>query len=166
MALCSLSTGRMNTPIFFASGIMICPAVTSVSLLASAMSFPALIASIVGRIPIIPTTAVTRISVFFIVATSRSPSMPATIFVSVSATLTRNSSAFSSDHTATICGWNFLICSSNILILLPAASPSTSISPFSLTTSRVCVPMEPVEPKIAIFFILTSYNLPARNVAR
>ena len=153
MALCSLSTGRIDTPIFFASGIMICPAVTNVSLLASAISFPALIASIVGRIPIIPTIAVTRISVSFMVATSRSPSMPATICVSVSATFTRNSSAFSSDHTATICGWNSRICSSSILILLPAASPSTSISPFSLTTSSVCVPIEPVEPKIAIFFI-------------
>ena len=37
------------------------PAVTRVSLFASAISFPAFIAAIVGRIPIIPTTAVTTI---------------------------------------------------------------------------------------------------------
>ena len=39
-----------------------CPAVTNVSLFASAISFPASIAAIVGRIPNIPTIAVTRIS--------------------------------------------------------------------------------------------------------
>ena len=37
IALCSLSTGRMDTPILAARGMMICPAVTSVSLLASAI---------------------------------------------------------------------------------------------------------------------------------
>ena len=41
---------------------MIWPAVTSVSLFASAMSLCLLIAAIVGRIPIMPTIAVTRIS--------------------------------------------------------------------------------------------------------
>ena len=40
---------------------MICPAVTKVSLLARAISLPAFIAAIVGRIPNIPTIAVTRI---------------------------------------------------------------------------------------------------------
>ena len=40
-----------------ASGMMICPAVTNVSLLASAIVFPLSIAAMVGRIPIMPTTA-------------------------------------------------------------------------------------------------------------
>ena len=62
MALCSLSTGRMDTPCFFARGMIRCPAVTSVSLLASAMVFPLSMAAMVGRIPIIPTTAVTSTS--------------------------------------------------------------------------------------------------------
>lgn len=57
MALCSLSTGRMDTPYSFASGIMIWPAVTRVSLFASAMVFFALMAAIVGRMPSIPTIA-------------------------------------------------------------------------------------------------------------
>ena len=30
-----------------------------------------------------------------------------------------------------------------------------------LITSRVCVPIEPVAPKIEIFFINTSYNVPS-----
>ena len=41
---------------------MIWPAVTSVSLFANAMFFPASIAAIVGLIPNIPTIAVTKIS--------------------------------------------------------------------------------------------------------
>ena len=38
--------------------------------------------------------------------------------------------------------------------LLPAASATTVRSGLFSTTSRVCVPIEPVEPKIAIFFTL------------
>ena len=156
IALCSLSTGRIDTFFSFASGMMICPAVTRVSLLASAISLPALIASIVGRIPIIPTIAVTSISASSRVDTLRSPSMPDTTCVSVSAIRTLSSRAFSSDHTAASFGANSLICFSRRAILFPAASPQTLISPFSLATSRVWVPIEPVEPKIAIFFIYTS----------
>ena len=153
IALCSLSTGRMDTFFSAASGMIICPAVTSVSLLASAISFPALIASMVGRMPIIPTMAVTSISVSLRIDTSISPSIPDTTFVSVSAMRVRSSMAFSSDHTAASLGWNCLICSSRRVMLLPAASPRTSISPFSLTTSSVWVPMEPVDPNMAILFI-------------
>ena len=75
MALCSLSTGRMDTPYSFASGIMICPAVTRVSLFASAMVFFAFIAAIVGRIPSIPTIAVTTMSHGSMVAHLIKPSM-------------------------------------------------------------------------------------------
>ena len=157
MALCSLSTGRIDTPCSFASGMIICPAVTSVSLLASAICFPAVIAAIVGRIPIIPTIAVTKISTSGSVDTSISPSIPDTIFTSRSLTLSASSFARSSLQTATTFGANSRICASSRSILFPAASPDTSISLFSLTTSNVCVPMEPVEPKIAIFFILFTY---------
>jgi len=76
MALCSLSTGRMDTPYSFASGIMIWPAVTRVSLFASAMVFFALMAAIVGRMPSIPTIAVTTISQGSMVAHLMRPSMP------------------------------------------------------------------------------------------
>ena len=100
IALCSLSTGRIFTPHCRAKGIIRCPAVTSVSLLARAMSFPALMASIVGRIPIIPTIAVTRISDSSIAASSSRPSMPPAILQSVSFTFSRSSFAFSSFPTA------------------------------------------------------------------
>ena len=61
IALCSLSTGRIRTFFSRARGIIRWPAVTSVSLFARAISFPASMAAMVGRIPIIPTMAVTRI---------------------------------------------------------------------------------------------------------
>ena len=100
IAECSESTGRMRTPYCFAALITRPPAHTSVSLFASAMSLPALIPSIVGRIPIIPTTAVTRMSVWGIRASSRSPSIPDTIFTSISARRTARSFAAFSSHTA------------------------------------------------------------------
>ena len=131
-----------------------CPAVTSVSLLASAISLPALIAAIVGLMPIIPTTAVRTISAVLITAVSIRPSIPVTILTSVSLTFIFNSSAFFSLYTHTTCGLNSLICFSNISMLLPAARLTTFKSSFALTISRVCVPIEPVEPRTAIFFIL------------
>ena len=157
IALCSLSTGRIFTPYSSAIGMIRCPAVTRVSLFASAMSLPARIASIVGRIPSIPTIAVTRISVSGIAASSKSPSMPATTFVSVSWIFCARSLAAFSSQTATSFGENSLICSSSFAIFRPALIPRTSISPFARTTSSVCVPIEPVEPNIAIFFIKTEF---------
>ena len=153
IALCSLSTGRIRTCFSFASDIMICPAVTRVSLFASAISFPAFIAAIVGRIPIIPTTAVTTISAPSSVATARSPSMPLSTRISRSRTRSFSSFAFSSFQTAAIFGENSRICFSRRSILLPAARAVTSISLFARTTSNVCVPIDPVDPSIAIFFI-------------
>ena len=157
IALCSLSTGRRRTFFSFTSGMMRCPAVTRVSLFARAMSFPASIAAIVGRMPIMPTTAVTRISYPSMTAISKSPSMPETIFVPVSATRTASSFAFSSSQTPQIFGENSRIWLSSASMFLPAAIPTTSISPFARTTSKVWVPMEPVEPRIAIRFISLSF---------
>ena len=104
MALCSLSTGRICTPYSFARGIIICPAVTSVSLLARAISFPARIASMVGRIPIIPTMAVTRMSASGMAAISKRPSIPETTFTSRSATAVFSFSAAFSSQRAAILG--------------------------------------------------------------
>ena len=47
------------------------------------------------------------------------------------------------------------ICSARSLTFFPALSAITSISLFFLATSSVCVPMEPVEPKTDIFFIIS-----------
>ena len=54
---------RMETPAFLASGMIIWPAVTKVSLLARAIVFLLSMAAIVGLIPIIPTIAVSTTSV-------------------------------------------------------------------------------------------------------
>ncbi len=155
IALCSLSTGKMETLFFFARGMMICPAVTSVSLLASAMVFPASIAAMVGLIPIMPTMAVTKTSISSITAISRRPSIPPRTSVFVSATLRRSSFAASSSKRTASRGENSLICSSIFFTFLPAARAVTCKSLLFLTISSVCVPMEPVEPKIPVFFIFS-----------
>ena len=131
-----------------------CPAQTSVSLLARAMVFPALIAAMVGRMPIIPTIAVTSTSASGRVAASIKPSMPQATFTSVSFILARKSSAASLLHITASFGANSLICFSISSTFLPAASATTDKSALFLTISSVWVPMEPVEPKIAIFFIV------------
>ena len=51
MALCSLSTGRTFTPLRRAAPITASPAMTRISLLATAMSLPASIAASAGREP-------------------------------------------------------------------------------------------------------------------
>ena len=156
IALCSLSTGRIRTFLFWARGMMICPAVTSVSLLAKAMSFPASMAAMVGLIPIMPTIAVTNTWLWGKDAISSSPSMPERIFTSRSATRTRRSSAASWVHMQAARGLNSRICSSIFSALLPAARATTRRSGWLRTISSVWVPMEPVEPNIAIFFISLS----------
>ena len=76
MALCSESTGSILEPYFFAASMTSLPAVTNVSLFAKAISVEFLIASIVGTRPIIPTTAVTSVSIDFEDAILISPSRP------------------------------------------------------------------------------------------
>ena len=62
IAECSESTGRMGTLCSVARAFTSSPATTIVSLLASAISLPAFMASIVGRSPEKPTIAVTTTS--------------------------------------------------------------------------------------------------------
>ena len=142
---------------------MMCPAVTRVSLFARAISFPASMAAIVGLIPIMPTTAVTNTCASGITAISSSPSIPVTTFTGRSATRLRRSAAASSLHIPAINGWNSRICCSICSTLFPAASATTCSSGLFLTTSRVWVPIEPVDPRIAIFFMYfrTSIRVPS-----
>ena len=72
-------------------------------------------------------------------------------------TLARSSRAASSVHITAVAGKNSRICFSIRATLVPAASPFTARSGFSLTISSVWVPMEPVEPRIAMFFIRISF---------
>ena len=160
-ALCSLSTGSMETPHFSARSIIICPAVTNVSLLARAICLPDWIAAMVGRMPIIPTTAVTTVFASSSVAASINPSIPETIRTFISRTFVLNSCAFFSSQTAARRGLNSRICCSSSLILLWAARAVISRSPCSLATSSVWVPIDPVEPNIAIFLISVSISITA-----
>ena len=76
------------------------------------------------------------------------------ISTSRSAIFSFNSGAFFESNKATTWGLNFLICSANSSTLLPADKASISkLSGFRSITSSVLTPMEPVEPRIEIFFI-------------
>ncbi len=158
IALCSLSTGRMGTPFSAASGMMMCPAVTSVSLFARAIFFPLSIAATVGLTPTIPMMAVTKYSYPSMEAVSRMPSIPERTSTSRSRTLVLRSAAASSSHMTARLGRNSRICASIRSTLRLAQSATTSISFCSLATSSVCRPIDPVEPKMAIFFIKASLS--------
>ena len=73
-----------------------------------------------------------------------------------SLTLSLREAAASSSQSAAILGENSRICASSRVVFRPAASAVTTMSFCSRTISRVWVPMDPVDPSIAIFFIKTS----------
>ena len=75
-ALCSESTGSRRTPCSRAAHVMSAPAITSVSLLASAMVRPARIAASVGTRPAAPTSAETTTSAATSPAMAARPSGP------------------------------------------------------------------------------------------
>ena len=140
--------------------MIICPAHTSVSLFASAMSCPASIAATVGLIPIIPTMAVTTISASFKDAASISPSIPDTTFIPVSRSLSESPEAAVSSYMATSFGANSRACFSIRSTLVLAVSAVTqSSSGCLLMISSVWVPMEPVDPITVTFFNLTFTSL-------
>lgn len=120
---------------------------------------PAEIAAMVGRIPIIPTIAVTRISISSMAASVRSPSMPQSTFTGRSATLSFKSLAASSVHITASCGRNSRICCSIRVTLVPAARAVTCRSLLFLTISSVWVPIEPVEPSTPILLSYPFYFL-------
>ena len=76
MALCSLSTGRIATPRRRAAAVTSSPAMTSTSLLASAIVFPASIAARTASRPAVPADAQMTMSAAGCVATAMSPSVP------------------------------------------------------------------------------------------
>ncbi len=122
---------------------------------ASAIVLPFLIASNVGTKPIIPTIAVSKTSISSSEEIATNPSIPlnTSMFISLGI-ISFSTFALASLYTATYLGLNSFICSNNKFILLFADIATTSnLSLFALTTSNVCVPIEPVEPNIDIFFI-------------
>ena len=122
-----------------------------VSLFANAMSFPALIASIVGRSPAAPTIPVTTVSAVDTVAASTMPSGPWTMSgmsahpLSLSNVL--NLSAASGVESDATLGRYLMTWSAMSSALLPALRASTTkLSGHASTISSVWVPMDPVLP--------------------
>ena len=76
IALCSLSTGKTFTPFFAAALITSSPAMTRISLLATARSLPASMAASAGCSPAVPTIAMSTISASASVEISSKPSAP------------------------------------------------------------------------------------------
>ena len=124
MAECSESMGKSSARYSESIGIIKCPAQTSVSLLAKAIFFPALIAEIVGRIPIMPTNATTTISASGRVASSIKPSIPEDTGISKSV---ESVSAKASSYTQ-----SFGTCHS------PACSFKSSILDFTESPITLC----------------------------
>ena len=77
MAECSLSTASTRTPFFRASFMTISPAMTRISLEATAMSLPARMAARAGCNPAVPTMAMSTMSAEGKVASLSKPSSPA-----------------------------------------------------------------------------------------
>src|SRR4051794_33394861 len=130
-----------------ARGMTRWPPATSVSLLAVATTLPALSAASTGRrltTPPVPT--ITR-STSSRVASASSASAPATVSVPPG----RSAAARAlSSASATADGRNLAACSVRRVALEPAASATTSKASLLLSrTSRVCRPIEPVEPRSA-----------------
>ena len=100
-----------------------------------------------------PTTAVTTVSTPGSVAAVERAETPPWTRVFVSARRTFKSLAAASSVMITCRGWNFRACSSASATLLWAVMAAT-VSPSCSATSRVCRPMEPVEPKIDIVFVI------------
>ena len=76
IAECSLSTGSTFTPCLRASAMTISPAMTRISLEATAISFPARIAASAGCNPAVPTMAISTMSALGSVANSIKPFSP------------------------------------------------------------------------------------------
>ena len=148
MTLCSFTRSETN-----------CPATTSVSLLAKAISLPALIALTVGTRPAAPTMADTTMSEPSAAPTAAAPSIPQCISGFSVPSRSRRSPADSSSLTETIPGLNSLICSASRLMSWPSARPVTlNLSGCWRTTSSVLNPIDPVLPRIDNDFMFFATN--------
>ena len=154
MAECSLSTGRIGAWFSNARRVMISPATTRVSLLANAMVLWAWMAWTVGRSPAKPTIAVRTISMFSFSTTSQRACSPLYTLMSVSANASLTWLYLSVSAMTTVSGENSRACCMSRSALLPAVSVwASKRSLCCRMTSKACVPMLPVEPRMAIFFI-------------
>ena len=131
------------------------PATTKVSLLAKAMVFPALIAFMVGRNPAYPTIEAKTISIGCDSTIWQSASAPAYTLIGKSLNASFSWRYFSSLAITTASGKNLRACSiSKSTRLLAVNAYASYKSGCSSITCKACVPIDPVEPNIAICFFI------------
>ncbi len=148
MAECSLSTGRMVSPAARAAGMTIAPAITSVSLLAMAGVAPSPMAASVGASPAAPTMPLRTMLGRVRCRSSVMASGPASNSVP-GGNSPRRCGATEASAMATAPGRWRRACSASSRQLPPAPKAQTSSPSSSPSTSSVCRPMLPVQPKIA-----------------
>src|SRR4051794_40074603 len=137
-------------PVASASVITSSPPTTRLSLLASARSIPSPSDATVGPRPAEPIRAFSTRSHSVPVISSTSPSAPASTSPPVQSSAARAAAASSaSAMRVTPCSIACLVRSSK---LRDAASATTSSSSLRSITSSACVPIEPVDPRMAIRF--------------
>mmetsp|Transcript_3793 Transcript_3793/g.11254 ORF Transcript_3793/g.11254 Transcript_3793/m.11254 type:complete len:255 (+) Transcript_3793:627-1391(+) len=171
MAECSESAGVIATPCFSRSGRIAGPPAIRVSLLASAMSLPASMAATVGARPAVPTTPVTTTPASAHVEQAVAASGPATSSTEAASTPAALSASFSgssllaSEMPTTRTVWrNSATCAASSAKLAPAQSATTEKrSGRARAKSKVCVPMEPVEPSTEM--LLCQSPLPASDAS-
>ena len=149
MALCSESTGKSGTRRSRAAWVMRGPAITSVSLLASAIALPDWMAAIVGRSPAPPTMPERTTSASTCEASVTSPDAPEKISGRGCGSARTTASTARESVIARARGRCFRHRSAMSSGLEPrAASPSTRnrVGNWS-TSSSVRRPMEPVAPR-------------------
>ena len=162
IAECSESTGTISAPYFFASAMTSSPAQTRVSLLARPMRFFRRMASSVGFRPSIPTTAVMTQSASSMEAAWRSPPSPHSTSTGRSEICSASATATSSVAMTASLGRNSRHCSAMRSTLFPAVRAATPM-PRCFTMSRLCRPIDPVDPRILTHFtIFISPRPPAR----
>ena len=160
IAECSESTGMISAWYFSASAITSSPAQTSVSLLARPMRLPARMAARVGFRPTMPTTAVMTQSAAGREAASRRPVSPHSTRMGRSRISADSSFAAASVAMTASSGLNSRHCSAMRCTLVPAVKAATFTSGRRLIISRLCRPMEPVEPRIVTHFTMALTSLP------
>ena len=154
MAECSESTGRMGTWLSLAARVTISPATTMVSLLAKAMGLWCSMARRVGRSPAKPTMEAKTRSMDSISIKSATESIPQNTLMSWDAKASCTCWYFVLSAIATALGSNSNACAINRSALLPAQSTSTeNRSRWRRITFSAWVPIEPVDPNMAILFI-------------
>ena len=153
MAECSLSTGIIGERFSKACCITISPATTSVSLFASAITLPFFTPFNVDFKPAKPTIAVSITSYVSKSATSSNAFSPANTFISVDERAFFTVSYFVSSPITTAFGKNSSACFiSNSAFVCAVNISASNKSEWVRITSRACVPIEPVDPKIATRF--------------